>query len=99
MRWYRLRGYRVLGVNEWAAGNELDVVARRGRQLVFCEVKAKTGPRFGDPLEMIDDEKQRRIRRAATAWLAARPELEGCRVRFDVIAERAGRLQHLADAF
>ena len=28
-----------------------------------------------------------------------RPELDGLDVRFDVIAERAGRLEHLADAF
>jgi Holliday junction resolvase-like predicted endonuclease len=31
----------VLATNVWLAGNELDVVARRGRQLVFCEVKSK----------------------------------------------------------
>jgi len=99
VRWYRLRGYRILGVNEWAAGNELDVVARRGSQLVFCEVKGKSGVRFGDPLEMVDAEKQRRLRRAATAWLAGRPELDGCSVRFDVVAERAGRLERVADAF
>ncbi len=99
MRWYRLRGYRILGVNEWAGGHELDVVARRGSRLVFCEVKGKRGPRFGDPLEMIDAEKQRRLRRAAEAWLAARPELAHCRVRFDVVAVRAGGLQQIADAF
>src|SRR6266545_2805916 len=46
---YRLRGYRVLGTNVWIRGNELDLVLRRGRQLVFCEVKAKAGERYGDP--------------------------------------------------
>jgi len=86
-------------VNAWAGGNELDVVARRGRQLVFCEVKAKTGERWGDPLEMVGPEKQRRVRRAAEAWLAARPELSGLAVRFDVIVERAGRLERVEGAF
>jgi putative endonuclease len=99
VRHYRLRGYRILATNAWAGGNELDVVARRGSRLVFCEVKGKSGDRFGDPLEMVDDEKQRRVRRAASAWLAARPELAGLRVRFDVVAERGGRLERLADAF
>ena len=98
-RWYRLRGYRILATNCWLAGAELDVVARRGRVVVFCEVKSKRGADFGDPLEMVDARKVARIRRAATAWLARRPELDGLDVRFDVIAERAGRLQHLADAF
>jgi Holliday junction resolvase-like predicted endonuclease len=37
-------------------------VVRRGRQLVFCEVKAKEDGRFGDPLEMVGPEKQRRAR-------------------------------------
>ena len=34
---YRLRGYRILGTNVWAGGNELDVIARRGRRVVFCD--------------------------------------------------------------
>ena len=51
---YRLRGYRILESNAWAGGHELDVVARRGRTLVFCEVKAKLGEGFGDPGEMVE---------------------------------------------
>jgi putative endonuclease len=82
---YRLRGYRVLAANARAGGNELDVVARRGARLVFCEVKARSGTAFADPLDAIGREKQRRIRRAATAWLAAHPELAG----LDVVLEAA----------
>ncbi len=96
---YRLRGYRILGTNVWAAGNELDVIARRGRSLVFCEVKEKGGDGFGDPAEMVDGEKQRRVRRAATAWLAFHPELEELELRFDVVAVRPGGLERIADAF
>jgi Holliday junction resolvase-like predicted endonuclease len=62
-------------------------------------VKAKSGDRFGDPLDMVDDEKQRRIYRAAETWLARHPELAHCRVRFDAVAERSGRLARVADAF
>jgi putative endonuclease len=97
--WYRLRGYRILGANVWVGGYELDVIARRGRTLVFCEVKSKAGPRFGDPLEMITPEKIRRIRRATTVWLAANKEHRCCRVTFDVVVERAGKLQRIAQAF
>jgi putative endonuclease len=97
--WYRLRGYRILATNAWTGGYELDVVARRGRRLVFCEVKEKTGGRFGDPLEMVDREKQRRLRLAAQSWLARHPESAGLEVRFDVIAVREGRLERVAEAF
>jgi len=98
-RWYRLRGWRILGANVWAGRNEIDLVARRGRQLRFVEVKEKSGPRFGDPAEMVTIEKQRRVRSAASAWLAAHPELRGLDVAFDVVAVREGELRRIADAF
>jgi putative endonuclease len=97
--WYRLRGWRILGENVWAGGNELDLIVRRGRALRFVEVKEKKGTRFGDPLEMLTAEKQRRLRRAAAAWLEKRPELSGLTVGFDVIAVRGDRLQRIPQAF
>jgi putative endonuclease len=97
--WYRLRGYRVLATNAWVGGYELDLVVRRGRRLVFCEVKEKLGEGFGDPLEMVDEEKQRRLRRAANGWLATHPEVGGLVVSFDVIAVQSGRLRRVAEAF
>jgi putative endonuclease len=97
--WYRLRGYRILDANAWAGGYELDLVVRRGRRLVFCEVKEKAGLTFGTPAEMVDDEKQRRIRHAASAWLDANSEHAGLPVSFDVICVQEGRLVRLAEAF
>ena len=96
---YRLRGYRVLATNVWIGGYELDLVLRRGRTIVFCEVKAKGGAERGDPLEMVTPEKVRRLRQAAEAWLAANRDELGCNVRFDVAAERTGKLQVVANAF
>jgi putative endonuclease len=97
--WYRLRGWKILGENVWAGGNELDLIVRRGSMLRFVEVKEKRGTRFGDPLEMITPEKRRRLRRAAEAWLGARPELARLVVGFDVIAVRDGRVQRIPQAF
>jgi putative endonuclease len=96
---YVLRGYRILGTNVWAGGYELDVIARRGRRLVVCEVKSKTGPRYGDPVAMVGPEKIRRIRRAAETWLASHPELRGLELRFDVVTEAEGRLRRVSNAF
>jgi len=61
--------------------------------------KEKRGPAYGDPVEAVTPEKERRVRRAADTWLAARPELDGLDVGFDVVAVREGRLERLADAF
>ncbi|HET7758423.1 MAG TPA: YraN family protein [Gaiellaceae bacterium] len=99
LRHYRLRGYRILGTNVWVGGYELDLVVRRGRRLAFVEVKAKSGDRLGGPLEMVTPEKQRRLRRAAEAWLASRPECAGLECRFDVVAVRGGRVECLRQAF
>jgi putative endonuclease len=99
VRWYRLRGWQILGANVWAGGNELDLIVRRGRTLRFVEVKEKRGSGFGDPLEMVTAEKQRRLRRAAAAWLDARPELGRLSIGFDVIAVRDGRVQRVPQAF
>ncbi|MGZ8695314.1 MAG: YraN family protein [Gaiellaceae bacterium] len=98
-RHYQLRGYRILDANVWAGGNELDLVVRRGRSLVFCEVKQKSGPGFGDPAEMVTGEKQRRVRRAATAWLARHPRLEGLDIRFDVVAVSPAGVRRITHAF
>ncbi|MGZ8783792.1 MAG: YraN family protein [Gaiellaceae bacterium] len=95
-RHYRLRGYRILGTNVWAGGYELDLIARRGGRLVFCEVKGKTGFGFGDPLEMVDEEKLRRVRRAAETWLARNPACRELDCRFEVVAVRPSGLERVA---
>lgn len=96
---YLLRGYRVLGANVRPGGVEVDLVLRRGRTVVFCEVKAKLGERYGDPTEMVGAEKQGRLRRAAEAWLAAHPEAGAWEVRFDVVAVTSRGVQRVANAF
>ena len=95
-RHYRLRGYRILDANVWAGGYELDLIVRRGRRLVFCEVKGKTGSDYGDPLEMVDTEKLRRLERAAEAWLAQNPACLELDCRFEVVAVRRGGLERIA---
>jgi putative endonuclease len=91
-RHYRLRGYRILASNAWAGGYELDLVVRRGRILTICEVKARTGSDYGDPLEAVSPEKARRVRQAAETWLAQRPELAGLDVRLEAVGVSGRRI-------
>ena len=97
-RHYRIRGYRVLAENARLAGVEVDLIFRRGSVVVFCEVKEKTGGSFGAPLEMVDERKQERLRRAAGMWLA-REQDESLTARFDVVSVQAGKLERLERAF
>jgi len=95
LRHYRLRGYRILGVNVWSAGYELDLIVRRGRRVVFSEVKSKSGSGFGLPEEMVGREKQRRLFQAAEAWLARQPSLAGVDVEFEVVAVEGRELRRV----
>ena len=92
---YCLRGYRVLGRNVWAGRYEVDLIVRRGRRLVFCEVKSKTGERHGDALEMVGPEKLARLHQAAGTWLAHHPELGSLEASLEVVAVRGRRLERV----
>lgn len=94
----RLRGWWVLARRYRAGGGEIDLIARRDRVLAVCEVK--TRQRLG-AIPVIAGPQVERIRRAATAFCAAEPELGALEVRLDLIVvtpRRLGpaRVRHLA---
>jgi putative endonuclease len=92
---YRLRGYRLVAANARVGRYELDLILRRGGRLVVVEVKEKAGFDFGSPLEMIDEEKVRRVHWAAAGWLAAHPELAGLELRFEAAGVRGRRVERV----
>lgn len=65
------RGFRVLDRNWRCADGEIDIVAVERHSLVVCEVKTRSGTRYGTPLEAVSRAKQRRLRRLAVQWLNA----------------------------
>jgi putative endonuclease len=87
--WYEAHGYEVVARNWRCREGELDVVARRGRLHVFCEVKSRSSAAFGVPVEAVGHLKRARLRRLAALWFAALPAGRpatgrGGPVRFDV---------------
>lgn len=81
-------GYRILATNVRLAGGELDIVARRGETLLFCEVRMRRSDDFGDALETVDFFKARRIRKAARMWIAQHPAARRLEVSLEVAAVR-----------
>ncbi len=97
------RGLVVLSRNWRCRDGELDVVAVLDERLVVCEVKTRSGTRFGEPAEAVDGRKVARIRKVTRAWLAAH-HLPWTDVRFDVCAVLIppgcpATVQHYVEAF
>lgn len=92
------QGYRELARRWKSPRGEVDLVMQRGRTLVFVEVKARA--RLDDAAFAVLPRQQRRVARAAEAWLAVHPEHAGYDIRFDavLIAPEAAPL-HLEAAF
>ncbi|HTG48443.1 MAG TPA: YraN family protein [Actinomycetota bacterium] len=84
---YVRRGYRVVARNWRCRIGELDLVVRRGGLLVFCEVKARRGSRYGGGYEAVDARKQAKVRAVAQAFLLATRAAADA-VRFDVASVR-----------
>ncbi|MCM3922400.1 YraN family protein [Frankia sp. AiPs1] len=77
-------GAAILDRNWRCREGELDLVLRDGADLVFCEVKTRSGARYGSAAEAVVGRKAARIRRLAARWLAEHPHAP-TPVRFDVV--------------
>jgi putative endonuclease len=76
----------ILGKNIRTSYGEIDVIARRGDELIFLEVKTRTNQAYGLPETAITAKKRMHMLQAAQAYLQAHPELETLSWRIDVMA-------------
>ena len=95
LRHYRLRGYRLVDANVRVGRYELDLVLRRGNRLLVVEVKEKGGSAFGHPLEMIDEEKVRRVHTAAAGWVATHPQFADLEIGFEAAGVQGRRVERV----
>lgn len=94
----RLKGYRILDRRYRSRAGEIDIVARRGDDLCFVEVKARRTLRAA--IEAVTPTAKRRIVTAARIWLSAHPGHERVSWRFDIIAIVPRSLpRHIVSAF
>ena len=92
------KAYRIVARRWKTPFGEIDIIARRRRNLVFVEVKARE--RLDDAAEAVTERTKRRILAAAQLWLAHHPDDAQCAIRFDVILIAPGKLpRHIANAF
>jgi putative endonuclease len=92
------KAYRIVARRWKTPFGEVDIVARRRRDLVFVEVKARDN--FDDAAEAVTERSKQRIVAAAEAWLAHHPDDVQCFIRFDVILVAPGKMpRHIVNAF
>lgn len=107
VRYLQGLGYAIEARN-WRAAvadvrGELDVVARDGPTLVFCEVKTRRRSGSIGAFAAVGFAKQRQLRRLAALYLAGRRDCVD--VRFDVVAVSwpadggAADVDHIVGAF
>jgi putative endonuclease len=94
--------FAIVGRNVRVGRLEIDIIARRGTLLVFCEVRARAHDRFVAPAATIDAHKIARLRKAAALWLRTHSP-GGVDVRFDAAAvvfdTPAGRIDYYEGAY
>ena len=93
-----LKGYRICSVRYKTPVGEVDLIMRRGRSLVFCEVKYRRDYEQG--ITAISPISQRRIQRAASLFIAGKDGLAQMDMRFDaIIISPPFYIKHLRNAW
>ena len=77
--------------------DEIDIIAKHGKLLVFVEVKARKNNYYGYPEEFVNKAKASNIIRAAQNYIITKNWVSG--IRFDIIAITGEELVHFEDAF
>lgn len=95
-------GYTILATNYRSPLGELDLVVKKDETIIFVEVRTRSTPSFGTPLESIDRRKQEKLIRLALQFCAHHC-LYSKNLRFDVIGIYLNgndpKIEHIPNAF
>ena len=92
--------YKILETNWRFHRDEIDIIALDKKTVVFVEVKARKSSSFGSPESAVTIHKQKRIIRAAKAFLLKNHAMGKLLARFDVISiDPDDTVRHIENAF
>ncbi|MCX7323682.1 MAG: YraN family protein [Hyphomicrobiales bacterium] len=92
------QGLPAAGPALYGKGGEIDLIAKRGRTIIFVEVKARAAE--ADAACAITAENIRPVNRRSRDWRARNPWAEGCTLRADaVFIGRGAWPRHVASVF
>lgn len=95
-------GYRIVERNWRYRRCEIDLIATRGHETIFVEVKVRGAAHCGPIEDAVSSAQRRRLIRAAHMFLVSRKGMPE-QARFDLIRivtdARGWKLEHVPDAF
>ncbi len=93
-----LKGYKICKMRYKTYVGEVDIVAKRGNVMVFCEVKYR--PDYEQGVNAILPTAQKRIQRTAQIYMSQESVPETMDMRFDVIIiSPPFSIKHLTNAW
>lgn len=93
------KGLKLIERNYRYRGGEIDLIMRDQQDIVFVEVRTRANSRYGNALETINTEKQRRILQTSLHFLQKQNWLNYANCRFDVIGITNNHIEWVKNAF
>lgn len=94
----KVKGYQILEYNFWCRRGEIDIIAKDGDCLVFCEVKYRSDMGSGLPSEAVNERKQRKLSMCALYYLTGKG-MTDVECRFDVVSIMGDQIHLYQNAF
>jgi len=99
-RYMESAGLTFVAANVACRTGEIDLIMRDQQTWVFVEVRYRRNANFGGAAASVTRQKQQRLLRAASFWLAGHnASFDTSSCRFDVFAITGSQIEWLRDAF
>ena len=97
-KYLKKQGYKILERNYTKRTGEIDIIARKGKTIVFVEVRSLEKGQI-DPSETVNRKKREKILKTARLFLLEHPEFEEYDIRFDFVGIIKDEINHIENAF
>ena len=99
VKYLKDHGYEILERNFHSRWGEIDIIAKDGECVVFCEVKTRKSISYGRPSEYVTKNKMEKIIKTAMVYIGDKEE----EMRFDVsevyIEKDGYKINYIENAF
>lgn len=83
-KYLQKNNYEIIERNFYCKQGEIDIIAKKHKEIIFIEVKTRSNKNFGFPAEAVNTTKKKHIYQTAKYYLYKNKLLEAS-IRFDVI--------------